>query len=286
MISDITLGQFFPGFSPLHKMDPRMKIIAAVIYIAAIFTANTPAAFAFMIIATFLMIIIGRISLKVVLKAVKPIIFILIFTAIINVFLTNGEGEPLIAFWVIKIYKEGIIRAVFMALRVVILIIGTSVLLTYTTSPIALTDGIESLLSPLKLIKVPVHTFAMMMSIALRFIPTLIEETEKIMNAQKSRGADFSSGGLKKRAKALVPILVPLFVSSFKRAEELATAMECRCYRGDKNRTKMKALSFKARDFFAFVIFSAILTLVILSRNTDSLIKIKHVVLDIIFYKL
>ncbi len=286
MISDITLGQFFPGFSPLHKLDPRMKIIAAIIYIVAIFMANTPAAFAFILLFTIFLILISRISFKVILKAIKPIIFILIFTAIINIFLTKGEGEPLVAFWIIKIYKEGIIRAVFMALRVIILIIGTSVLLTYTTSPISLTDGLESLLFPLKKIKVPVHTFAMMMSIALRFIPTLIEETEKIMNAQKSRGADFSSGGLRKRAKAIVPILVPLFVSSFKRAEELATAMECRCYRGDKNRTKLVKLSFKLRDLIAFLLFGGALTLVIFSRYANSFIPLDQKILDIIFYKL
>ena len=173
-----------------------------------------------------------------------------------------------------------------MALRVVILITGTSVLLTYTTSPIALTDGLESLLSPLKKIKVPVHTFAMMMSIALRFIPTLIEETEKIMNAQKSRGADFSSGGLIKRAKSLVPLLIPLFVSSFKRAEELATAMECRCYRGDKNRTKLVKLSYKPRDFFALVIFAAVVTAVVLSRGAVGHIPLEHKFIDIAFYKI
>ena len=162
--------------------------------------------------------------------------------------MTTGVGEPLVDFWFIEIYEEGIIRAVMMALRVVLLIVGTSILLTYTTSPISLTDGLEALLSPLKRINMPVHTFAMMMSIALRFIPTLVEETEKIMNAQKSRGADFTSGSLVKRAKALIPLLVPLFVSSFKRAEELATAMECRCYRGDKNRTKLVKLEYKGRD--------------------------------------
>ncbi len=286
MISDITLGQYFPGTSPLHKMDPRMKIIAAIIYIVAIFMASTPAAFGFILLFTFCLILISRISPKVILKAVKPIIFILIFTAIINIFLTKSEGEPLVEFWIIKIYKEGIIRAVFMALRVVILIVGTSVLLTYTTSPISLTDGLESLLSPLKKIKVPVHTFAMMMSIALRFIPTLIEETEKIMNAQKSRGADFSSGGLVKRAKALVPLLVPLFVSSFKRAEELATAMECRCYRGDKNRTKLVKLSLRERDFAAFFIFGVALTLVILSRYAPDIIPLSGKAIDILFYKL
>ena len=222
MISDITLGQFFPGFSPIHKLDPRSKIILTVFFIVAVFLANNAASFLFLLLITAFLIGISRISFKVVLKGVKPIVFILLFTSLINLFMTKGEGDPLLAFWIIKIYKEGIIRAVFMSLRVIILIIGTSMFLTYTTSPISLTDGIESLLKPLKKIGVPVHIFAMMMTIALRFIPTLVEETEKIMNAQKSRGADFSNGGLIKRAKALIPILIPLFVSSFKRAEELA----------------------------------------------------------------
>lgn len=286
MISDITLGQFFPGFSPLHKMDPRMKIIVAIAYIVAIFLCNTPASFLFMIIFTAALILVSRISMKVILRGIKPIVIILIFTALINVFLTVGESEPLVSFWIIKIYKEGIIRAVFMALRVIILITGTSVLLTYTTSPISLTDGIEALLSPLKKIKVPVHTFAMMMSIALRFIPTLIEETEKIMNAQKSRGADFSSGGLIKRAKALVPLLVPLFVSSFKRAEELATAMECRCYRGDKNRTKLVKLSYKPRDFAALVIFAGAIAAIAVSRYAIGHIAPDNALFEIAFYKI
>ena len=259
MISDITLGQFFPGFSVIHKLDPRTKIILSVLFIVAIFVANNVAAFLLLTLAVILTIALSRISFKVIFKGIKPIIFILIFTALLNLFLTLGEGEPLVQFWVIKIYKEGIVRAFFMAYRVILLIVGTSILLTYTTSPISLTDGLESLLSPLKAIKVPVHLFAMMMSIALRFIPTLVEETEKIMNAQKSRGADFSSGGLIKRAKALIPILIPLFVSSFKRADELATAMECRCYRGDKNRTKLVKLTFKARDFVWILVYVAVL---------------------------
>ena len=259
MISDITLGQFFPGFSVIHKLDPRTKILISILFILSIFVANNIAAFLLLTFAVIVTISLSRISFKVIFKGIKPIIFILIFTAFLNLFLTTGEGEPLVQFWVIKIYREGIVRAFFMAYRVILLIIGTSVLLTYTTSPIALTDGLESLMSFLKVIKVPVHLFAMMMSIALRFIPTLVEETEKIMNAQKSRGADFSSGGLIKRAKALIPILIPLFVSSFKRADELATAMECRCYRGDKHRTKLVKLTFKARDFLWLLIYAVII---------------------------
>lgn len=266
MISDITLGQFFPGDSVLHRLDPRMKIILAVFFIAALFVADTPVAFATMALITIFLVVVSKISTKVVLKGVKPIVFILIFTSLLNIFLTIGEGEPLVEFYFIKIYVEGIVRAVFMTVRVLLLIIGSSMFLTYTTSPITLTDGIESLLSPLKKIKVPVHEFAMMMSIALRFIPTLVEETEKIMNAQKSRGADFSSGGLIKRAKALIPILVPLFVSSFKRADELATAMECRCYRGDVNRTKLVKLQYHLSDFLWMLGFLVLLAAIIFSR--------------------
>ena len=262
MISDITLGQFFPGYSHIHKLDPRTKIILAVLYIVAVFLANSPASFAAVFIFTAILVAVSRISFGVIFRGIKPIVFILLFTALINLFMTGGEGEPLVEFWVLKIYTEGVARAIFMALRVILLITGTSLLLTYTTSPISLTDGLESLLSPLKRIGVPVHTFAMMMSIALRFIPTLVEETEKIMNAQKSRGADFTSGSLAKRAKALVPLLIPLFVSAFKRAEELATAMECRCYRGDYNRTKLVKLEYRGVDalwFFVFFVFLGVM---------------------------
>ena len=256
MISDITLGQFFPGDSVIHKLDPRTKIILAMFYIVAVFSANTLMAFAYLVLLTAFLLVLSRISFGVIFKGIKPIIFIVVFTALINIFLTKGtEQTKIFEFWILHIYKEGIIRAIFMAVRVIMLIIGTSTLLTYTTSPISLTDGIESLLAPLKLVKIPVHIFAMMMTIALRFIPTLIEETEKIMNAQKSRGADFTSGGLIKRVKVLIPILIPLFVSSFKRAEELATAMECRCYRGDKNRTKLVKLSYRFSDFAFIAIF-------------------------------
>ena len=286
MISDITLGQFFPGNSIIHRLDPRTKIILATIFIVAVFLAANPASFALLVLAVVFMVAASQISFSVIFKGIKPIVFILAFTAIINVFLTDGEGEPLVSFWVIEIYKEGIIRAIFMVLRVIVLIIGTSTLLTYTTSPIALTDGIESLFSPLKAIGVPVHIFAMMMTIALRFIPTLIEETEKIMNAQKSRGADFSSGGLIKRAKALIPILIPLFVSSFKRAEELATAMECRCYRGDKNRTKLVKLTYRASDVF-FMLFALIfLGAVIVGRILPYNYQIDSLIYNILFYRL
>lgn len=285
MISDITLGQFFPGYSPVHKLDPRTKIILATLFIVAVFVANNPVSFLLLVAVTLALIAISRISFRVIMKSIKPIVFILLFTAIINVFMTVGDGEPLVSFWVLKIYEEGIARAILMALRVIILIVGSSVLLTYTTSPIALTDGIEALLSPLKKIKLPVHTFAMMMSIALRFIPTLVEETEKIMNAQKSRGADFTTGSLVQRAKALIPILVPLFVSSFKRAEELATAMECRCYRGDNNRTKLVKLEYRGRDFIFMILFvlllAGLITLSILPYN----LGMSGRIFEIVFYK-
>ena len=285
MISDITLGQFFPGYSPVHKLDPRTKIILATLFIVAVFVANNPVSFLLLVAVTLALIAISRISFRVIMKSIKPIVFILLFTAIINVFMTVGDGEPLVSFWVLKIYEEGIARAILMALRVIILIVGSSVLLTYTTSPIALTDGIEALLSPLKKINLPVHTFAMMMSIALRFIPTLVEETEKIMNAQKSRGADFTTGSLVQRAKALIPILVPLFVSSFKRAEELATAMECRCYRGDNNRTKLVKLEYRGRDFifmlFFVLLLAGLITLSILPYNFGLAGRI----FEILFYK-
>ena len=286
MISDITLGQFFPGYSPIHKLDPRTKIILAMLFIITVFVANNPASFCALAIYTVVLISISRISLKVIMKGVKPIIFILLFTALINLFMTGGEGEPLVSFWIINVYTSGIARAVFMALRVVLLIIGTSLLLTYTTSPISLTDGLEALLSPLKKIGVPVHTFAMMMSIALRFIPTLVEETEKIMNAQKSRGADFASGSLVKRAKALVPLLIPLFVSAFKRAEELATAMECRCYRGDYNRTKLVKLEMKGRDWGFLLLFVVILGVMISSSILPYRIGLSGKIFDFLFYKI
>ncbi len=286
MISDITLGQFFPGYSPLHKLDPRTKIIIAVIAIVAVFFANNPTAFLLLTLLTLSLIWISRISLGVIIKGIKPILFILLFTAVLNVFMTEGAGEPLVEFWIIRIYTEGIVRAVFMALRVVLLIVITSMLLTYTTSPISLTDGLESLLSPLKKIGVPVHTFAMMMSIALRFIPTLVEETEKIMNAQKSRGADFASGSLIKRARALVPILIPLIVSSFKRAEELATAMECRCYRGDKNRTKLVKLEYRARDVFFMILSLLSLGAVITLSTFPYSIGASGTLFEVLFYKI
>ncbi len=285
MISDITLGQFFPGKSPIHRLDPRTKIILATLFIVSVFLASNPAAFLLLAIITLSLVFVSGISFKVINKSIKPLVFILLFTALLNILMTKGEGEPLLSFWVVNIYVEGIARAAMMALRVIMLIVGTSVLLTYTTSPISLTDGLEALLSPLKKINVPVHTFAMMMSIALRFIPTLVEETEKIMNAQKSRGADFSSGSLVKRAKALIPLLVPLFVSSFKRAEELATAMECRCYRGDKNRTKLVKLQYREADYAFMALFVLLLAAFICLAVLPYKFASFGTLYDIIFFK-
>ena len=286
MISDITLGQFFPGYSVIHKLDPRTKILLTTMFIVTVFIANNPLTLMFLGITTIALILLSRISFSAIFKAVKPLVFILAFTAILNIFMTPAQSEPLIEFWVIKIYAEGLARAAFMFFRVIIFILSSTVLLTYTTSPISLTDGIESLMSPLKKIKVPVHSFAMMMSIALRFIPILVEETEKIMNAQKSRGADFSNGSIIKRAKALVPILIPLLASAFNRADELATAMECRCYRGDKNRTKLVKLEYKGRDYCWLVTFVCILVCVICLRILPYKFETSGIISRIFFYKI
>ncbi len=264
MLTDITLGQFFPGKSVLHRLDPRTKLIMTFLFVVAIFTARNIFCFALLFGATFAFISLSGISYKTILKGLKPIVFVVLFTMVLNIFLTKSDAEPIFHFKFIEIYEDGIWRAFYMAIRVIILVMGTSLFVSYTTSPIMLTDAIETLFSPLKKIKVPVHEFAMMMSIALRFIPTLIEETDKIMNAQKARGADFTNGSLVKRAKALIPILIPLFVSSFKRAEDLAMAMECRCYRGGKGRTRLTKLEFKGIDFLFMFVFVALIALVLL----------------------
>lgn len=268
MLKDITLGQYFSGNSLLHRLDPRTKLIASLLFIVAIFSAKGIVGLALLLFVSALIVLISKISFKVILKSLKPIVFVLLFTVILNIFLTKSTAEePLFEFYFISVYRDGIWRALYMALRVIILIVGSSVLISYTTSPIMLTDAIESLLKPLKALKVPVHEFAMMMSIALRFIPTLIEETEKIMNAQKARGADFSNGSIVKRAKALIPVLIPLFVSSFKRAEDLAMAMECRCYHGGEGRTRLVKLEYKAKDFIFILAFLALIGLIILLNH-------------------
>lgn len=256
MLKDITLGQFFPGESFVHRLDPRTKLIMLVVYIVALFMAESWISYAVMFAFLAFAVTISKIPPKSIVRGMKPMVVILVFTGVLNVFMTPGETVWL-KFWIFTITKEGVIRAFFMVTRILMLVSGTF-LLTYTTSPIALTDGLESLLSPLKKIHLPIHELAMMMCIALRFIPTLIEETDKIMSAQKARGADFESGSLMERVKALVPILIPLFVGAFRRADELATAMECRCYHGGEGRTKMKLLRYSRWDLWTFA-FGAVL---------------------------
>ena len=245
MLKDITLGQFFPGDTLAHRLDPRTKLLLTVLYIVALFCAKSLAGYALVILWLMVSVAVSKVSYHALVKGLKPVWIIIAFTAVLNLFYTRGT--VLVSFWKLRITLEGVQAAITMMLRITLLIMGTF-LLTYTTSPIRLTDGLESLLSPLKKLRVPVHELAMMMAIALRFIPTLIEETDKIMSAQKARGADFESGSLFRRAKALVPILVPLFISAFRRADELATAMECRCYHGGEGRTKLHELRYAARD--------------------------------------
>ena len=261
MLKDITLGQYFPGKSPVHLLDPRTKLILLVVYIVALFMASGAVSYLILFACLVAVINVSTIPLKSIVKGMKPLVMILVFTGVLNLFFTTGEGEPILDFWIFTVYAEGLSRAVFMVVRILMLVTCTF-LLTYTTSPISLTDGLESLMKPLNKIKVPVHELSMMMCIALRFIPTLIEETDKIMSAQKARGADFESGSLMDRAKALVPILVPLFIGAFRRADELATAMECRCYQGGDGRTKMKLLRYSRWDFNAFMLGATMLVAV------------------------
>ena len=260
MLKDITLGQFFPGTSLAHRLDPRTKILLTVVYIVALFCAESFVSYGVMVALLITGVKVSGVAPKALVRGLKPVLFIICFTAVLNLFYT--PGEVLAQFWIFKVTREGIFTAFFMALRISMLIMGTF-LLTYTTSPIALTDALESLLGPLKKVKVPVHELSMMMSIALRFIPTLIEETDKIMSAQKARGADFESGSLLDRAKALVPILVPLFISAFRRADELAVAMECRCYHGGQGRTKLHVLRYQQRDYLVLAVYAAILAAVV-----------------------
>ena len=263
MLKDITLGQYFPGNTIIHRLDPRAKLLVVLLYVIALFLCKWVVSYAIALAFLAVAIILSKIRLKALFKGLKPLLIIIIFTALINLF--YSDGRVLVEFWIFRITYEGIRNAFFLVLRIMLLVTGTF-LLTYTTSPIALTDGLESLLSPLKKLRFPVHELAMMMSIALRFIPTLIEETDKIISAQKARGADFETGNLFRRAKALIPILVPLFVSAFRRADELATAMECRCYHGGTGRTKMKVLFFRMRDILALLIGGALLAGIIVLR--------------------
>lgn len=260
MLKDITLGQFFPGNSVIHRLDPRTKLIVMVLYIVALFVAGNWISYGLMLAFLLTCIRISRIPPKAIVRGMKPLVFILVFTGILNLLYSEGT-TVLMKLGMFTITLEGVVRAFFMTGRILMLISGTF-LLTYTTSPISLTDGLESLMSPLKKLHVPVHELSMMMCIALRFIPTLIEETDKIMNAQKARGADFESGSIMDRAKALVPVLVPLFISAFRRADELATAMECRCYQGGEGRSKMKILRFHRSDMVAFGLGAALVVVI------------------------
>ena len=251
-LKDITLGQYFPGNSLLHRFEPRSKILFTVLFIAAIFLCKGLVSYGITLLILLMMIGISKVQPRVFLKGMKPVVFIVVCTAILNLFYTSGT--VLWSWGILKITEEGIWKAGFMVLRILMLIACT-LLLTYTTSPILLTDGLEKLLRPLKKLNFPVHELSMMMSIALRFIPTLIQETDKIISAQKARGADFDSGNLIQKAKALIPILIPLFISSFRRAEELAIAMECRCYHGDEGRTSLRQLRYAGRDY-GLIVFS------------------------------
>ena len=250
-LKDITLGQYFPGNSFVHRLDPRTKILAVTLYIVALFLAKFFLTYALMFLVLALAVKISQVPLKSLMKGMKPIDFVVVLTAVLNLFYTPGT-HVLAKFWIFTLTMEGVYQAFFMVIRIMMLISG-SFLLTYTTSPILLTDGLEKLMGPLKTLHVPVHELSMMMSIALRFIPTLIEETDKIMSAQKARGADFDTGNLLQKVKALVPLLVPLFISAFRRADELAIAMECRCYHGGEGRTRLRQLKLKGIDIAALV---------------------------------
>ena len=265
MLKDITLGQFFPGKTVIHRLDPRTKLLLLIVYIVALFLAKSYASYALVLVFLVGVTVLGKIPFKAMTRGLKPMLIFIIFTAMLNLFYTKG-GTLLLDWWIIEIWSDGVRTAFFMVLRIMMLICGTF-LLTYTTSPIALTDALERLLNPLKKLHVPVHELAMMMSIALRFIPTLIEETDKIISAQKARGADFETGSIIRRAKALVPILIPLFVSAFRRADELATAMECRCYHGGEGRTRLKVLRYARIDLFAFFVGAFLLAGVIVLRH-------------------
>ena len=253
-MKNIAFGQYYPVDSALHRMDPRAKMIMAILYVACTFICKNAIGFLALTVVTLGLILLSRIPVRIVLGSIKPLIFIMLFTSAINVFATRGEHLLTPDHWVISVYEEGLWNALFMMLRIITLLVSTGVFLSFTTTPIALTDAMEQLMSPLKLIHAPVHDIAMMTTIALRFIPTLMEETEKIMNAQKSRGADFQSGSLIQRAKALIPIFIPLLSSAFKRADELANAMDCRCYHGGEGRTKLKVLHLRAWDVVGMIL--------------------------------
>ena len=265
MLKDITLGQYFPGTTVAHKLDPRTKILLVVLYIVALFCAKSLLTYGLMALCLAVCVRISRVGVKQLVRGLKPVLVIIIFTGILNLFFTPGD-RYIFEWGFLHVSDTGLRSAVFMVLRIMLLIMGTF-LMTYTTSPISLTDGLERLLNGLKKLHVPVHELAMMMSIALRFIPTLIEETDKIMSAQKARGADFESGNLIQKAKALIPILVPLFISAFRRADELATAMECRCYHGGEGRTKLHVLKYQRRDYIALTAGVLVVAAVLVLRH-------------------
>ena len=264
MITDITIGQYFPSDSPLHRLDARVKLVITLLYIVSLFLIKSFIGYAFVIIALAIVIKVSKVPFKFMVKGLKSLVFIIIFTALINVFTVKG-GETLVTFWKLSITMEGVFFAIKMALRIILLIIGSS-LLTLTTTPIKLTDGIEALRKPLSKIGVPAHDIAMMMTIALRFIPTLLDETDKIIKAQQARGADFDTGRLRDKARALVPILVPLFISAFRRADELAMAMESRCYNGGANRTRMNVMKVTSIDYTAIILFVVYWVVIIAMR--------------------
>ena len=265
MLNDVTFGQYYPVRSFVHNMDPRAKIVFVIAYIVAIFLADNFFGLAAVTLFLLVAIFLSRVPLGRVLRSVKMILFLVIFTAVLNLFFYTGESayEPLLQWWIVSVTWESIVNTIFLAVRLFLLVLGTS-LLTLTTTPVSLTDGIESLLKPLIFIKVPVHELALIMSIALRFIPILIDETNRIISAQKARGADFDTGGLIKRAKAMIPVLIPLLVSAFRRAEELGDAMDARCYRGAKGRTKYKKLTFSWRDLLGLLYFGVLIAGVVL----------------------
>ena len=264
MLKDITLGQYFPGNTIVHRLDPRTKLIAVVLYIAALFTANNRGATALVLLTLVFCVALSRIRPKALFKGLKPLIVIVILTAVLNLF--YSDGNVICSFWVLRITDNGIRRAVLMVLRIILLVCGTF-LLTYTTSPLQLTDGLEQLLSPLKKLRFPVHELSMMMSIALRFIPTFMDETDRIMKAQLARGSDFDSKNLISKIKSYIPILIPLFISAWRKAEELATAMNARCYRGGEGRTKFKVLKFTYIDLILVIITAALLAAVVLANH-------------------
>ena len=267
MLKDITLGQYFPGDTVAHRLDPRTKILLVVLYIVALFCADSLLAYGILAAVLTVCVRISRVGIRALVRGLKPVVFIIVFTGLRNLFFT--PGEHILAEWgFLRVTAEGARNALFMVLRIMLLIMGTF-LMTYTTSPISLTDGLERLLNWMKKLHVPVHELAMIMSIALRFIPTLIEETDKIMSAQKARGADFESGGIIQKAKALIPILVPLFISAFRRADELAVAMECRCYHGDEGRTKLHVLQYEGRDYAALALGALITVGIFVLRDLN-----------------